>query len=140
MPTIQVSAGVLTQGSQILICQRRAEDPHPFKWEFPGGKVQEGEDGETCLWRELQEELCVDATIGVELHSATHTYANGRTVALRFFHVPVFRGELINTQFQALAWVEAAQLTQYEFLEGDLDFVTALARGEWAHVFRAERS
>ena len=66
--------------------------------------------------------------------------ANGRTVALRFFHVPAFRGELINTQFQALAWVEAAQLTQYEFLEGDLDFVTALARGEWAHVFRAERS
>lgn len=135
MATIQVSVGVLTQGSQILICQRRADDPHPLKWEFPGGKVQEGEDGETCLWRELQEELCVDATIGVELHSAIHTYPNGRTVALRFFHVPTFHGELINTQFQTLAWVEASQLTQYEFLEGDLDFVATLARGDWAQVF-----
>lgn len=140
MPTIQVSAGVLTQGSQILICQRRAEDPHPFKWEFPGGKVQDGEDGATCLWRELQEELCVDATIGVELHSATHTYPNGRTVALRFFHVPAFRGEVVNTQFHSLAWVELTDLPLYDFLDGDLDFVAALARGDWAHVFRTERS
>ena len=132
---IHVSAGVLTQGSHILICQRGSNDPHPLKWEFPGGKVQEGEDGETCLWRELQEELRIDATIGVELHNATHTYPNGRTIALRFFHVPSFRGKIINTQFQALAWVEAPQLTHYEFLEGDLDFVAALARGKWAHIF-----
>jgi 8-oxo-dGTP diphosphatase len=135
MSTIQVSAGVLTQGLHILICQRTSSDPHPSKWEFPGGKAQEGEDGETCLWRELQEELRIDATIGAELYSATHTYPNGRTVALRFFHVPSFRGDLVNTQFQTLAWVEAAQLTQYDFLEGDLDFVGALAGGKWSHIF-----
>jgi 8-oxo-dGTP diphosphatase len=135
MSTIQVSAGVLTHGSRILICQRQPDDPHPLKWEFPGGKVQDGEEWETCLWRELQEELRIDATIGTELHSATHTYPNGRVVALKFFHVPSFRGALINTQFQSLAWVEMSQLTQYDFLEGDLDFVAALASGQWLHIF-----
>jgi 8-oxo-dGTP diphosphatase len=135
MSTIHVSAGVLTRGSQILICQRRPDDPHPGKWEFPGGKLQEGEDAAACLWRELQEELSIDATVGPELHSATHTYPNGRTVALSFFHVPSFRGDLVNTQFQALAWVEREQLPTYDFLEGDLEFVAALARGQWEHIF-----
>src|SRR5262245_57065812 len=107
---IRVSAGVLTQGARLLICQRRLQDPHPLKWEFPGGKAQEGEDDATCLRRELQEELLIDATIGAELHRATHTYPN-RTVSLSFFHVPWYKGELTNTQFQSLAWVEPTQLS-----------------------------
>ena len=132
---IRVSAGVLTHGQRLLICQRRAQDPHPHKWEFPGGKAQAGEDDAACLQRELREELGIEATIGAELQRATHTYANGRTVALTFFYVPAYTGELTNTQFQALAWVEPAQLPTYDFLEGDLAFVAALAHGAWSHLF-----
>jgi 8-oxo-dGTP diphosphatase len=135
MTYLRVSAGVLTKGSQILICQRGPEDAHPLKWEFPGGKAKEGEDAAACLWRELQEELLINATIGVELHRVTHAYPNGRTVVLSFLHVPSFQGELVNTQFHALAWVEFTDLTSYDFLEGDLDFVASLARGQWAHIF-----
>ncbi len=135
MATIRVSAGVLTRGSRILICQRRPHDLHPSKWEFPGGKVHEGEDGATGLWRELHEELGIDATIGAEITRTTFTYPNGRTVALQFFHVPEFRGALVNTQFQALAWVELTDLPAYDFLEGDVDFVAALARGDWMQIF-----
>ena len=135
MPSIRVSAGVLTKGSQVLICQRRSHDLHPGKWEFPGGKVQEGEDGETCLWRELQEELRIDATIGAEIHQTSHTYPNGRHVLIQFFHVLSFRGDIINTQFQTLEWVELHNLPTYDFLEGDVDFVAALARGEWMQIF-----
>ncbi len=94
---IRVSAGVLTCGQRLLICQRRAQDPHPCKWEFPGGKAQEGEDDAACLRRELREELGIDATVGAELQRATYTYANGRTVALTFFSVPAYTGELTNT-------------------------------------------
>ena len=135
MPTIRVSAGVLTKGSDILICQRRSQDLHPGKWEFPGGKVQEGEDGAACLRRELQEELCIAATIGAEIHNTSHAYPNGRTIMLQFFHVPSFRGDIVNTQFQALAWVKFTNLPTYDFLEGDVDFVTALASGKWAQLF-----
>jgi len=132
---LRVSAGVLTRGRQLLICQRRATDPHPLKWEFPGGKVEEGEAEAACLHRELREELAIDATIGAELHRAVHTYANGRTVALTFFHVPTYSGEMRNLQFHTMAWVEPTQLPTYDFLDGDLAFVAALAAGEWAFIF-----
>jgi len=132
---LRVAAGVLTNGQHLLICQRRAHDPHPLKWEFPGGKTQEAEDHMTCLRRELREELGIDAIIGAELYRATHTYPNGRSVALIFFHVPTYQGEIVNMQFERLAWVEPAQLLTYDFLEGDLTFVTALARGKWSHLF-----
>jgi len=132
---IRVSAGVLTRGRRLLICQRRAQDPHPLKWEFPGGKAQDGEGEAACLQRELREELAIEATIGTELHRALHTYPNGLTVALTFFHIPMYSGEIWNTQFHAFTWVEPTQLPAYDFLEGDLAFVTALARGEWADIF-----
>ncbi|HEV8712715.1 MAG TPA: (deoxy)nucleoside triphosphate pyrophosphohydrolase [Candidatus Binatia bacterium] len=132
---IRVSAGVLTRGRQLLICQRRVEDPHPLKWEFPGGKALEGEDEAACLQRELREELVIEATIGMELLRTAHTYPNGRTVALTFFHVPTYSGEIKNTQFHAVTWVEPAQLPAYDFLEGDVAFVSALARGGWAYIF-----
>jgi 8-oxo-dGTP diphosphatase len=132
---IRVAAGVLTHGQHLLICQRRADDLHPLKWEFPGGKTQEAEDDIACLRRELREELGIEGTIGSELYRATHTYPNGRRVALTFFHVPTYQGEIVNMQFERLGWVEPAQLLTYDFLEGDLTFVAALARGEWSHLF-----
>ena len=134
-PVIRVSAGVITRGQQLLICQRRPHDPHPLKWEFPGGKAREEEDESSCLRRELREELRIEAIVGTVLYRATHTYPNGRTVGLTFFHVPTYEGEIENTQFQALAWVEPTQLPMYDFLEGDLTFVAALAYNRWPELF-----
>ncbi len=136
MTGIRVSVGVLTKGSQVLLCQRRAEDLHANKWEFPGGKAYDGEDDAACLQRELHEELGIDATIGATLQVATHTYPNGRSVELHFFHVPDFHGVLVNTQFQAVAWAELSDLTSYDFLEGDVDFVSALASGKWSQILQ----
>jgi mutator protein MutT len=132
---IRVSVGVLTHEQRLLICQRGPQDPHPLKWEFPGGKALANEDEATCLQRELREELGIDATIGAILHCTTHTYPNGRTVALTFLHVPTYTGEIQNTQFQTLAWVTSTDLLQYDFLDGDVAFVAALTRGRWAHIF-----
>lgn len=140
METIRVSAGVLTRGTQILICQRSPQGSHPLKWEFPGGKAEAGEDAAACLRRELQEELLIEATIGAELQNVTHAYPNGRTVVLSFLHVPSFRGEPINTQFHALAWIECADLPLYDFLDGDLAFVAALASGQWSHILSSPSS
>jgi 8-oxo-dGTP diphosphatase len=139
-PAIRVSAGILTRNGQVLICQRRPGDLHALKWEFPGGKVQDGEDTTTCLRRELGEELGIDATIGVELHRTTYTYPNGRTVLVTFLHVPLYAGEIENKQFQAVEWVEPTHLTAYDFLEGDVEFVAALAGGKWAQLFLDSRS
>ena len=89
---VRVSAGLVTRSGQLLICQRRRDALHALKWEFPGGKVKDGEDEATCLLRELEEELGIQATLGEELHRTSHTYPNGRRVALTFLHVPTYPG------------------------------------------------
>ena len=137
---IRVSVGILTRGAQILICQRRSTDLHASQWEFPGGKAQDREDDVTCLQRELREELQIDATIGEVLERTTFSYANGRTVALTFLHVPAYTGEIVNTQFQALLWVEPKDLLAYDFLEGDQDFVADIVRGRWTQTFSHPQS
>jgi mutator protein MutT len=137
---IRVAAGILTCGSRLLICQRRPTDLHALQWEFPGGKANEGESDSDCLRRELREELHIEAVIGEILDRTSHNYPNGRTVALAFIHVPEYTGEIVNTQFQALVWARPNDLPSYNFLEGDRDFVTRLARGKWDHLFALPHS
>ena len=132
---VRVSAGLVTRSGRLLICQRRRDSLHALKWEFPGGKVKDGEDEATCLLRELVEELGIQATLGEELHRTSHTYPNGRRVALTFFHVPTYQGTLANNVFETLAWVEPTQLLDYDFLEGNIAFVTSLAQGRWGRIF-----
>ncbi len=133
-----VSAGLVTRSGQLLICQRRRDALHALKWEFPGGKVKDGEDEATCLRRELAEELGIQATLGEELHRTSHTYPNGRRVALTFFHIPTYQGALANNVFETLAWVEPKQLLDYDFLEGNSAFVTNLVQGRWGHIFSTD--
>ena len=135
---IRVSAGILTRPSQLLICRRRADDLHALKWEFPGGKLNNGENDAACLRRELQEELGIQASIGTELYHTSHTYPTGRSVALTFFHVPTFQGQLVNHVFETLVWVKPAQLRQYDFLEGNAELVTLLAQGRWNSLFSTQ--
>ena len=136
---IRVSVGIITRGAQLLICQRRASDLHPSQWEFPGGKALEVEDDATCLQRELREELQINATIGEVLEQTTHSYPNGRSVALTFLHVPTYTGDMVNTQFQELAWAKPEELLSYDFLEGDRNFVADLRRGRWPSLFADPR-
>ncbi len=132
---VRVSAGLVTRSGQLLICQRRRDTLHALKWEFPGGKVNNGEDEAACLLRELEEELGIQATVGEALHQTSHSYQNGRHVALTFFHIPAYRGAVVNRVFETLDWVEPTQLLNYDFLEGNIAFVTALAHGQWSHLF-----
>ena len=82
---ITVTAGILTDGGRMLVCQRRAGGRFPLKWEFPGGKVEDGESPEACLRRELREELAIEAEVGPEIYRTEHRYPNGFAVRLLFF-------------------------------------------------------
>ena len=137
---MRVAAGLLTRSAQVLICQRRGDGLHPLKWEFPGGKVEDGEDEATCLRRELSEELGIEATPGAVLYRTTHRYPNGRRVAVSFIHVRTYRGQPVNKVFQNVVWAPRARLGDYDFLEGSVDFVTGLVRGAWPQVFEDDRT
>ena len=132
--TIIVVAGVLRRDGKVLIGQRRAGDRHALKWEFPGGKVERGEDPREALVRELREELCIEAHIGRELARYEHVNQKRGPLLLIFHEVDEFEGEPHGTAFEQIQWEDAERLPSYDFLDGDLDFVRRLARGlmRWA--------
>ncbi len=127
---ITVAAGILKQDGRILICQRKPTGAFPLQWEFPGGKVEAGEDAQTCLRRELREELAIEAEIGPEVAAFQYTYPNGFQVNLVFFRVSGHVGKMANQAFEQILWVKPDDLLRYDFLEADRALVARLARGE----------
>lgn len=126
----QVVAALILRDGKILICQRTKHQPMPLKWEFPGGKIEEGEQPRDALRRELEEEIGIDARIGNEVARLQHNYRNGGAVELRFFDVPEYRGEIENRIFKDVQWVDRTQLPNFDFLDADLELVKDLAAGK----------
>jgi len=125
----RVVAALIVQDGKILVCQRTKHQTMPLKWEFPGGKIEDGEQPRDALRRELDEELGIDATIGDEVARIRHEYKSGNAVELRFFVVYEFRGELQNRIFRDMQWVERTELPAFDFLEADLKLVSDVAAG-----------
>ncbi len=125
---LEVVAAVMIRDGKILIGQRKRSGRHPLKWEFPGGKVEPGEDRRTALARELREELGVDAVIGDEMDSYEVSYADGFRAQLYFHRVTEFQGEPRNLDFEQIVWERPERLADYDFLEGDLTFVAKFAQ------------
>jgi 8-oxo-dGTP diphosphatase len=128
---ILVTAGIILRQQEILICQRHRSDPYGLQWEFPGGKVRDGEELRTSLRRELEEELGIDVEVGQEVYRLRHRYPD-RYVEVVFFVVRSYRGEPVNRVFEAIEWAPRANLIQYNFLEADRSLVKRLAEGEIA--------
>jgi 8-oxo-dGTP diphosphatase len=126
----RVVAALICKDGKILVCQRTRHQTMPLKWEFPGGKIEEGEQPRDAMRRELEEELGIDATIGDEVTRMRHEYPNGASVELRFFVVREYAGELENRIFRDIQWVNPADLPSYDFLEADLKLVEDLAAGK----------
>jgi 8-oxo-dGTP diphosphatase len=128
MPTTPiVVAAVIERGGTVLIAQRKSTGRHPLKWEFPGGKVELGEEPRAALARELREELAIDARIGEELERSQVSYGGAPAIELRFYRVTEFTGEPRNLDFEQIIWEPPARLAEYDFLEGDIAFVRKLA-------------
>ena len=124
---MEVVAAVIERNGSVLICQRKRGSRHALKWEFPGGKVEPGEELAEALARELREELRIDATIGRQIGKHDVRYPKGPLIRLNFFRVTEFTGEPVNTEFEQILWIPRKNLTDYDFLEGDVAFVKQLA-------------
>src|ERR1700757_463143 len=126
----RVVAALIFKDDHILACQRTRHQPTPLKWEFPGGKIEEGEQPRDALRRELEEELGIEATIGDEVARIQHEYASGGIVELRFYDVQAYRGEIENRIFRDVQWVKRRDLAKLDFLEADRELVKDLAAGK----------
>ncbi len=126
----RVVAALIMLKGKILVCQRTRHQTMPLKWEFPGGKIETGEQPRDALRRELEEELGIDAKIGEEVARIQHKYKNGGAVELRFYAVHEFQGELENRIFRDIQWADRKRLTSFDFLEADLELVKDVAAGK----------
>ena len=125
-----VAAALIVRGGEILIGQRRSDQPMALQWEFPGGKIEPGESPEQALTRELAEELGIQASIGAPVTRIRHNYRHGGAVDLQFFAVHEFSGEISNQIYEQVRWVKLEELTGYEFLAADRGLIKDLAAGK----------
>jgi len=118
-PPIDVVAGVIRGADgRLLISQRLHDDTLGGYWEFPGGKVDPGEELRAALARELREELGIEAEIGAEIHSLVHAYPD-RDVRLYFYEARILSGEPQKLEVADLRWVTLAELMDYKFPDAD---------------------
>ncbi|CRI58918.1 Nudix family hydrolase [Pseudomonas sp. CCOS 191] len=125
MKRIHVAAAVIRGNDGRILIARRADSQHQGGlWEFPGGKVEEGESVEAALARELREELGIDVTRSRALIKVSHDYPD-KQVLLDVREVQAFTGEPHGAEGQPLAWVTPRELAQYEFPEANKPIVAA---------------
>lgn len=123
---IQVAVGIIINDGKVLLCQRKKTARYGLKWEFPGGKVESGEEIIVCLRRELHEELAIDAVIGDLYHQQHCLYPDSGTFDVFYYLVPAFKGEIVNHVFESYEWTPISNLGQYDILEGNTDVVQKL--------------
>jgi 8-oxo-dGTP diphosphatase len=135
-----VAAVIERDDRRLLIGQRRRQDTSPLQWEFPGGKVEEGETPEAALARELREELGATVRKCAEIARVRHKYATtADDLEIRFYAVEIAPAAIPeNTAlpetnakkcFEQLAWVLPKELSQYDFLAANAQLVANLATG-----------
>ena len=125
-----VAAVIERTDRRILIGQRRKRDSSPLKWEFPGGKMEEGESAEVALARELREELRATLVKSVELGRVQHKYPDrDETLEIRFFAAAIASDTVEPVAFEQIAWVLPRELGQYDFLAANRQLVAQLATG-----------
>jgi mutator protein MutT len=119
MLVIEVAAALIRDGAgRYLITQRRRGSHLEGLWEFPGGKREPGEDLETCLKRELAEELSATFAVGRRVHTVRWEYPD-RVVVIHFYECRLESGTVHPGEQQAMAWVEPDRLRDYAFPPAD---------------------
>jgi 8-oxo-dGTP diphosphatase len=126
MTAIVVAAAVIEHNGRLLVTRRQKGTHLEGLWEFPGGKCDPGETHETCLARELREELAVSATVGAEVLTTTHTDLD-RRVELHFFRCRL-QGTPSPQIGQEMRWVTPDELGALSFPPADVELIQLLTR------------
>lgn len=123
-----VTAGVIRNDArQVLVVRRAPDQSLSGFWEFPGGKVEPGENEQTCLKRELSEELDIEIEVGDFITESHYVYEHGEFL-LKAFEVHMIRGEPTLTVHDQIAWVEPVDLEKYPLAPADIPIAKTLAQ------------
>lgn len=130
----KVAVGIILRNGEVLACQRKRTVRYPLKWEFPGGKVEEGETAAVAAVRELREELAIEAVVDREFHRQSWTYpdltgsGSTGTFDVTYLLIRTFTGIPINHVFEQIRWVTPADFLTMDILEGNRHAIEFLVR------------
>lgn len=134
-----VTAAIIEKEGHVLIAQRAHDDKLALKWEFPGGKVEDGESPEQCLVREIKEELNLDISINEYLATSVYHYDHG-AIALMAFWCRLEGGDTLLRVHNAVNWVEISELVGYDFCPADIPLVERIIISDPYSVCEIHRS
>jgi 8-oxo-dGTP diphosphatase len=117
--TIPVTAAIIKKNGKILIARRKNSMCGNPGWEFPGGKVEQGETFQQCLAREIKEEFDVEVKIGTFVAESKHKIKN-KTIRLTAFEAVVLSGIITPAEHEEIAFVNPAELLNYDLLPADV--------------------
>ena len=115
---IEVCCAIIFRGSKILAVQRGPLSPHPWKWEFPGGKTDLHETAEQCIIREIEEELSIKVEVITQLASIEYDYGNNPIILVPFV-CKIIGGKILLTEHVALCWLAPEELETLDWSAAD---------------------
>ena len=125
MDKFDVVAAIIIKDDKYFIAQRNRNKHMGLSWEFPGGKVEEGESFEIALKREIEEELNIEINIKNKL--GEENYQDDKiNVKLHYFICSYANGEIILNEHENSAWVTKNDFKNYNFAEGDSDIINLI--------------
>lgn len=122
-----VTAAVLIKSGKCLIAKRPNNDSLAGLWELPGGKVEPGESPETCLKREMMEELCIKVDVGRFFYESVYNYDRG-TISLQAYITTWVAGEFKLLFHDELAWVDNTTVDDYIYAPADIPIIEKVKR------------
>lgn len=120
--TLRVTCAIIIENDNILCCQRLANKTMGLKWEFPGGKIEEGESEEESIVREIKEELNLDISISKKLKSFK-TELENVIIELIPFICTIINGQVINREHEKVLWLKRKELSKLDWAKPDLPIV-----------------
>ncbi len=122
--TLRVACAIIEHDSRILAVQRSELMRLPLKWEFPGGKIKQGESPDQCVVREVSEELNLQIAAGRSLPSVSHDYPDF-SVTLYPFICAIVSGEITLHEHKALLWLSPHELWSLDWVAADFPILSA---------------
>ena len=124
MKTIRVVAAVIRDGRRIFATQR-GYGPWKDWWEFPGGKIEEGETPEAALVREIREELDTEIAVGKKLADMEYDYPDFH-LSMACFACSILSGSLVLKEHESAGWLLPEELETVQWLPADLEIIHQL--------------
>lgn len=132
MKLVRTVAGVIRNENGEVLCTLRDKGKYDyvsFKWEFPGGKIEEGETLEQTLTRELHEELEIDVEIGKFFYQVEHDYPDFH-LSMAVFDCKLISKELKMNVHKDIKWLRPADMMSLNWAEADIPVAKLIASGK----------